>query len=117
MSILVGSPAAVGFQGVAPVAQIVLPQVMDPIAEVVGFVDFVIFRMDDLRYPSKIDEEHVQTLLNTDKATVDEFIALSTYSKLNYNIHSLVVQARNNGLNVEEHLRAVPEYTEPWIKP
>ena len=85
--------------GVAPVVQ------MDPIIEVSDFIGFVLWRMDELGgYPAQIDEEHVQTLLNTDRATAKKFIDLSTYSKLNYNIHSLVVQARNNELNVEEHL-------------
>ena len=101
--------------------QFVFTRSKEPIIEVADFVNFVIFRMNDLGYPAQIDEEHVQTLLNTDIATSRRFIEeLSDYSKLNYDIHSLVVQARNNGLNVEKHLRAkdiIPPYGEPHIKP
>ena len=110
MSTLLLSPVNSGIaSGVSPVVQ------MDPIAEVSDFVDFVLFRMEDLEYPAKIDEEQVQTLLNTDKATARRFLELSDSSKLNYNIHSLVVQARNNGLNVEEHLSVIPPYDGPKL--
>ena len=92
---------------------------MDPIVEVSDFVSFVVFRMDELGgYPTQINEEHVQTLLNTDSATSRRFVELSDYSKLNYRIYSLIVQARNNGLNVEEHLRerdVIPPYDGPKL--